>query len=255
MAQCRYARLTLIPCGIVTDLLAQECKQLLSRMLVTDPATRATLREVLNHPWMLRDFDGPHSHHLHPRKPLRPVFLDQPSNASSPLDNYVISRMVGFGFGSYTEIEEKLLDVLTTEEYRKAVATWGCREGIPNRGPTSARTWSFQMLPESGASTSCPSLVKQESFCNDADRIASPNVKSKASSVLRYLKKKLFNLGSALRINMTAPSDIPHSVLDLTNAEYPNPTQGYHPVLSIYFLVREKMERETVYRSGVSQSA
>ncbi|KAG8926090.1 serine/threonine-protein kinase KIN2 [Tulasnella sp. 408] len=231
----------------VTDLLAQECKQLLSRMLVTDPATRATLQEVLNHPWMLRDFDGPPSHHLHPRKPLRPVFPEQPSNTSSPLDNDVISSMSGFGFGSYTEIEDKLLDVLTSEEYRKAVATWEWREGTTGLGPTSARTWTSQMSREGGTWTSCPSLVKQESLCDDADRVTSPNVKSKPSSVLRYLKKKLFALRTALRINMTAPADIPHSVLDFNNAEYPNPTQAYYPFLSIYFLVREKMEREKVH--------
>ncbi|KAJ7491240.1 kinase-like domain-containing protein, partial [Mycena latifolia] len=39
--------------------LSTECRNLLSRMLVADPALRASLSEVLSHPWMVRGFSGP----------------------------------------------------------------------------------------------------------------------------------------------------------------------------------------------------
>ena len=38
--------------------LSGECKHILSRMLVTNPANRATLSEVLSHPWMVKGYDG-----------------------------------------------------------------------------------------------------------------------------------------------------------------------------------------------------
>lgn len=41
-----------------------ECKHLLSRMLVTNPSNRATLQEVMSHPWMVRGFMGPPAIHL-----------------------------------------------------------------------------------------------------------------------------------------------------------------------------------------------
>ncbi|KAG8913241.1 serine/threonine-protein kinase KIN2 [Tulasnella sp. 408] len=230
----------------VTDLLAQECKQLLSRMLATSPVTRATLQEVLNHPWMLRGFDDPPSNHLHPRKPLRPVFPDQPSNTSSPLDKDVIFRMEGFVFGSYSEIEDKLLDILKNESYRKGVEAWEWREDTPDDGPTSAQTGKLQMLykqtSRSGTSNLCP-----KSIFDGADRISWLHNKSRSLSILEYLKQKLLRLNSPLQRIMTGPAGFICSGPGLNNVndkEYPKPTQGYHPLLSIYFLVREKMERE-----------
>ncbi len=35
--------------------LSEECKDLVSRLLVADPARRITLPDILRHPWYLRD--------------------------------------------------------------------------------------------------------------------------------------------------------------------------------------------------------
>ena len=82
--------------------LALECKHLLTRMLVTNPAQRATLAEVLSHPWMVRGFRGPPDSHLVHREPLR----------ADELDRNVIRGMKGFEFGTEEEIERKLVEVL-----------------------------------------------------------------------------------------------------------------------------------------------
>ncbi|KAG9047173.1 serine/threonine-protein kinase KIN2 [Tulasnella sp. UAMH 9824] len=232
----------------VTDLLVQDCLQLLSRMLATDPATRATLQEVLNHPWMLRGFDDPPSHHLHLRKPLRPVFPDQPSNASSPLDKNTISRMGGFGFGSYSEIEDKLLDILKNESYRKDVEAWERREDTPDGVPTSTHTRASQMLCKQTSTLGTSSLGSKSIF-DGAGRSSVLHKVSRSLSSLGYLKKKLFRLNSPSQPVMTGTAGFVCSEPGLDNIkdkEYPNPTQGYHPLLSIYFLAREKMEREKV---------
>lgn len=218
-------------------------------MLATDLATRATLQEALNHPWMLRGFDGLPSHHLHPRKPLRPVFFDQPSKTFSPLDKDVIIRMGGFGFGSYTEIEDKLLDILKNESYREDVEAWERRADTPDGGPTSAQTGKAQMLYKRVPSTSGTSPLGSKSIFDGADRISLLHKMFRSLPGLEYLRKKLFRLNSPSQPIMTGPAGFVCSGPGLNNVndkEYPNPTQGYHPLLSIYFLVREKMEREKV---------
>ncbi|KAG8900876.1 serine/threonine-protein kinase KIN2, partial [Tulasnella sp. 417] len=208
--------------------LSAECKQLLSRMLVTNPAARATLQEVLNHPWMLRGFDGSPSPHLLPRKALRPILRDQPSSTPSPLDKEVICGMAGFGFGLDSEIEANLLDILRSDDYRKAVETWEWRQDKPDWRPTSTRAWDLQKSYEHGISTSCPSLADPENFCDDPRRIISPNERSKLLSALGYLKKKLFPLKDSSQANMTGPTDFQCSettLIDANEKECLNPTQ------------------------------
>lgn len=252
--------------------LSAECKHLLSRMLVTNPAARATLQEVLSHPWMLRNFNGPPSPHLIQREPLRPIYPNQPPNTPSPLDKEVVRGMTGFEFGSDIAIEAKLLEILESENYRKAVEAWERRRDALRGGPSSARSWTNgEMSYESGTAASGTTLASAESFA--ADKTASPNKKSKRFSGFDYYRKKLFSPGSSPPSNgmgpggMGSPSRPSHSnssgtlpysgsgFVDAYGKEYPDPTQGYHPLISIYFLVREKMEREKVYGPGMFASS
>ena len=80
-------------------------------MLVTNPANCASLHEVLNHPWMVRGFNGSPDPHLVRREPLR---VDE-------LDRSVIRDMKGFGFGSEDDIEKKLIRILESDGYIRAV--------------------------------------------------------------------------------------------------------------------------------------
>ncbi|KAH7261071.1 uncharacterized protein BKA55DRAFT_591286 [Fusarium redolens] len=90
--------------------LSSECKHLLSRMLVTDPKQRATMQEVMTHPWMAKGFNGPPDNYLPNREPL-----------TTPLEPEVILAMQGFNFGTPESINAQLTKIIESEEYQRAV--------------------------------------------------------------------------------------------------------------------------------------
>ncbi|ORY04221.1 Pkinase-domain-containing protein [Basidiobolus meristosporus CBS 931.73] len=90
------------------DWLSCECKSLLSRILVADPSERATMDEIIQHPWMNIDYESPVESHVPQRKPL-----------ASPLDGDVIKRMAGFEFGGEESIRAQLEGVLESEAYKE----------------------------------------------------------------------------------------------------------------------------------------
>lgn len=201
-------------------------------MLVTNPPARATLAEVMNHQWMTRGFPGPPDPHLVHREPLR----------SDELDRKVIRGMKGFEFGTEDEIERKLLEVLESDAYHRAVQYWERKRGINNgrNGISNGKHW------DSPSNTS----LGYESA--KSDLTASPSKKSKRFSGFDFYRRKLFSPASsppASPMSQSPPNSQSH--LSLGDAREPaDPTYGFHPLLSIYFLAREKMERERVYGPG-----
>lgn len=79
-------------------------------MLVTDPKQRASLAEIMSHPWMNKGFSAPPENYLPHREPLQ-----------LPLDPEVIEKMTGFDFGSPDHITAQLTKVLESEEYQHAL--------------------------------------------------------------------------------------------------------------------------------------
>lgn len=79
-------------------------------MLVTEPNQRATLHEIMNHPWMIKGYAVPPENHLPVREPL-----------SLPLDPNIIDMMTGFDFGSPETISAQLHQILESEDYTNAV--------------------------------------------------------------------------------------------------------------------------------------
>ncbi|KAG8215598.1 hypothetical protein J3R82DRAFT_7463 [Butyriboletus roseoflavus] len=210
--------------------LSAECKHLLSRMLVTNPAARAPLIEVLEHPWMVRGFSGPPDSHLVHREPLR---VDD-------LDRQVIRGMKGFEFGSEEEIERRLVAVLESEGYIRAIATWD-RKRSRNGG-----RWG-----ESFSNSSLAISFDGSSSNLHKDGLT-PSKKSKRFSGFDFYRRKLFSPGPS---PPTTPSHSPpnsQSHLSIADAgrESLDPTRGFHPLISMYYLAREKLERERVYGPG-----
>jgi serine/threonine protein kinase len=181
--------------------LSNECKSLLARMLVTNPADRATLTEVMNHPWMNKGYERPMESHLIHREPIR----------ADDVEWDVVRAMDGFTFGEPTDIHHKLVDVLSSDGYLACVAAWENRKD-KKRTP--------------GASTSSMALSAE-----------SDSPKKKRFSAFD-LKKKLF------------PQEKKTEEPISREKEPLDPTMGYDPLISIYFLAREKMERERVYGKG-----
>ncbi|KAF7732879.1 serine/threonine-protein kinase KIN2 [Apophysomyces ossiformis] len=155
--------------------LSSECKSLLCRMLVTNPNHRATVSEIIVHPWMNRGYDNPVDNHLPDRAPL-----------TLPVDPEVIKGMTGFEFGTEAEIRQQLEAIIVSDEYQKAAKKLATRSAELHRNSSQSR---FSHSP--------------------------------------FAEKKSF----------TMPNDDPQSI-----------PLAYHPLVSIYYLVKERMDRE---RRGV----
>ncbi|CCG83543.1 putative Serine/threonine protein kinase Kin1 [Taphrina deformans PYCC 5710] len=152
--------------------LSAECKHLISRMLVVNSTQRATMSEVINHPWMLKGYDSPMDSYTKPRNPL-----------TLPLDENVVKGMTGFDFGNVDTIRAELTDVLESEDYIRAVDEYESQKELR------------------------------------ASRSRTPSSSTSA-----------------------APDDA---------AGLPNPTKAFHPLISIYYLVHEKLQRD----QGISDPA
>ncbi|CAL1702535.1 unnamed protein product [Somion occarium] len=229
--------------------LSAECKHLLTRMLVTNPAARATLTEVLSHPWMQRGYRGPPDSHLVHREPLR----------ADELDRNVIRGMKGFEFGTEDEIERKLVEVLESDAYFRAVQHWERKRAMANgRGKPWGESMSNSSLAVSFDGTTLSSSPTNGSRYDHNGISSSPSKKSRRFSGFDFstYRKKLFSPSSSPPITPThspptSQSHLSHlSLTDASQREPPDPTYGFHPLISIYFLAREKMERERVYGPG-----
>ena len=87
-----------------------ECRNLIARMLTTNPNDRANLQEIMNHPWMTKGFNGPPENCLPSRRPVQ-----------LPLDPTIIDKMTGFDFGSAEVITEQLTRIIESEDYQRAI--------------------------------------------------------------------------------------------------------------------------------------
>jgi hypothetical protein len=220
---------------------------LISRILVTNPANRATLHEVLNHPWMLRGHSGPPDPHLVHREALRP----------DDLDRHVIQGMKGFEFGTEEEIERKLIKILESDNYIRSVQYWERKRNGGLNGSTSA----LKRIGESFSNTSLAMSFNSSSTKLDAYGQSAPLTprKSRRFSGLEYYKRKLFSPGASPPASPQSHSP-PGSQNHLTgnfgqgiggeSQEPVDPTRGFHPLISMYYLAREKMERDKVYGPG-----
>ncbi|CDZ96942.1 Serine/threonine protein kinase [Phaffia rhodozyma] len=229
--------------------LSLECKQILMRMLVTNPTYRAPLTEVMSHPWMTKGFEGPPETFLLNREPLR----------IEEINPRIVEGMVGFEFGLADDIERRLRAVLRSDAYRSCVANWEYRRDAQRSGKAG---W------KSPTSSSLMNFSEPNQDANDhqaASTMASPLGKdskkhNKRFSGFDFYKKKLFSsspkkekmshqgaLNDSNYTNGTAGLGAPMAELQ---KEPLDPTRGFHPLISIYFLVREKMERERVYGPG-----
>lgn len=141
--------------------LSAECVDLLLHMLVVNPKKRASLREIIAHPWMNKNYDQKPHLYLPFRRPL-----------SLPLNPAILQEIERLELGNVDALARELGRVLTLPEYNLCVQKW---------------------------------LEK--------DR--------------RY-----------------AAADVPLHLRDYDDPNYPDPTLGYHPLISIYYLVEEMQQRQ-----------
>ena len=150
-------------------------------MLVKDPRSRATLQEVMTHPWMTKSFNCPPETYLPHREPLQ-----------LPLDESVLEKMGGFDFGTPEYIREQLTRVIESEEYQNAIRMMG-REALSTTPGQEKKRGVFDFYKRRNSTTSRDTL---------------PNMSAEA-----------VHLGA-------------------------DPINAFHPLISVYYLAREKQERE-----------
>ena len=220
-----------------------DCKHLLSRMLVTNPSARATLQEVMSHSWMVRGFPGPPPIHLVHREPLR----------ADDLDRQVIKGMKGFEFGAEEEIERRLISILESEGYIRAVQYWERKRNIGSNLNGNGSNYSGSRWGESFSNSSLAiSFDSNNSMKNDAN---APK-KSRRFSSFDYYRRKLFSPASSppgTPLSHSPPNShqhLAHPSFSDSNREPMDPTKGFHPLISMYYLSREKLERDRVYGPG-----
>ncbi|KAJ1020186.1 hypothetical protein NDA16_004466 [Ustilago loliicola] len=225
--------------------LSGECKHILSRMLITNPANRATLSEVLAHPWMVKGYDGPPDAHLPDRTPLRP----------NNLDPEVIKGMTGFEFGTPEAITNKLMEVLMSDGYQTSLQHWELKN-LPASLNGLSTTGSIGASPDSGTLNR---LSTRGSFTatGGSDTVKSKTGSRRFSGIEFYRKKLTTNplaaaFGSKDDSSVGSANSSSNGLGSGTGLmpfgkEPLDPTRGFHPLISIYFLVKEKMERERLY--------
>ncbi|KAH3672014.1 hypothetical protein WICMUC_004521 [Wickerhamomyces mucosus] len=96
------------------NFLSPEVTSLLKRMLVVNPNKRATLSEILTHPWMTKGYEGPLLSLIPHRFPL-----------TLPLDPLIIHEMHNLEFGSSEDqITQELTAVVSSNVYAEASQKW-----------------------------------------------------------------------------------------------------------------------------------
>ncbi|OBA21326.1 Pkinase-domain-containing protein, partial [Metschnikowia bicuspidata var. bicuspidata NRRL YB-4993] len=98
--------------------ISRECVSLLSRMLVVNPAKRATLEEVIQHPWMNKGFEIPVPSYAPKRLPL-----------TLPLDPQIVQTISSLDLGSVSAITEELTTIISSPEYRLSSDNWFINSG------------------------------------------------------------------------------------------------------------------------------
>lgn len=94
--------------------LSGECVSLLQRMLVVNPSHRGNIREVINHPWLNKGYQGPVKSYLPPRRPLE-----------YPLDQDVVKSIVELDLApSVNHVNVELDKILRSQAYVSCVDNW-----------------------------------------------------------------------------------------------------------------------------------
>lgn len=153
-------------------------------MLVTDPKQRASLQEIMNHPWMTKGFGSGPENYLPAREPLQ-----------MPLDPEVIHAMTGFDFGPAEVIQSQMAKVIESEEYQRAVRNFAAERGMqqPNNGEKKRGFAGFDFYKRRNSTTS-------------RDTLTMPSTEG-------------LGVGA-------------------------DPINAFNPLISVYYLVREKQERD-----------
>jgi hypothetical protein len=185
-------------------------------MLVTDPKQRASLAEIMTHPWMNKGFNSPPENYLPHREPLQ-----------LPLDQDVIEKMTGFDFGSPEYIKSQLTKVLESEDYQHALRlNFREQQPAPNYAERKRGVFDFYKRRNSAASRDTLSAPSAEAVQLGNDPL---NAYSPLISTYHLVKEKLDRERSEARPGALglrqAPSEVQVPDLQAPEAAHTNQYQ------------------------------
>ncbi|KAI1155640.1 hypothetical protein F4825DRAFT_27033 [Nemania diffusa] len=205
--------------------LSNECRHLLSRMLVTDPRQRATMFEVMNHPWLTKGYGCPPENYLPQRDPL-----------TLPLDSEVINAMTGFNFGPPEAIKSQLTRLIESDEYKRAVLLLQKEKEIPPapKDPEKKRGFGFDFYKRRNSTSSRDNLTAPSS---EALQVGSDplNAFSPLVSIYYLVKEKQ----DQDRSDKVSKSHTPKNAADTSMPEIAPPPEA-HTNTATYEMAGEK---------------
>ena len=189
--------------------LSIEVISLLSKMLVVDPSKRASLKQVVAHPWMNRGYDYLPPSYLPKRIPLTPGMID--------LD--VIKEMFRLEFvDNIEDTRAVLLKIITEEDYLElSQKFWTSLSNLRAEKKLASQMSNSPVSPSSPVSSGT-----QFQFPNAPANIHYQEYTTTTTTANSSIKD----------INSLIPNN------------FEDPTQCYHPLLSMYYLVSEMMARK-----------
>ncbi|KAJ2720992.1 Serine/threonine-protein kinase [Coemansia sp. Benny D115] len=184
--------------------LSSECKHLLSRLLVVAPQRRATMGEVVRHPWIAKGYA---------ESPQINTFLPTRIPLLSPdqIDPAVVREMaqyIGFGFGTEDEIRQGLEYVIGEDWYRN----W-LQDVLSPQIEDVRRQVREQITAEQAAAAAAAAAAASAAMAaakHASDSTPSTAVLESAPNVLQLSQSQsltMLNAGSESGVTLTNPAD------------------------------------------------
>lgn len=225
--------------------LSVECRDLLQRILVVNSKERITLHEVMTHPWMTRGYDAPPESYVPPRRPI-----------VAPLNPVIIQQMAEYEFGNYDYIKNTLDKLLNSPQYIDAVQNWyKINDASPTRSHESTSSFSSHgASSNSGDSTGAlsPSASANRNRITTTLSQGSPQHGSRPKHFGFDFHRRSLSFG--LGEHHAPHVDQFSATAEMLEPGMADPTDAYHPYLSLYYLIQEDMERKAHQRSAASLS-
>ncbi|ODQ66768.1 Pkinase-domain-containing protein [Nadsonia fulvescens var. elongata DSM 6958] len=201
--------------------LSTECHDLLTKMLNINPKERITLTQAMNHPWMVKGYGAPPDSYMPYRRPL----------SVSQLDPQIITEMAGFNFGSEEQVYTDMKTILNSAEYKYCCSVW---ESHDTHEKTAPAKHTFPSLASSS---------KNSATLNESNK---SSLARHLSTLVRRNKPHRNHTDHANQdtSNDSLPPSTNESTLPSSSHVYTDPTAGFHPLLSVYYLVAERNQRD-----------
>ncbi|CAO3610006.1 unnamed protein product [Cunninghamella blakesleeana] len=222
--------------------ISSSCHNLLSRIFIADSQQRITLADIILHPWLN---DGGHldyiQNHLPYREPL-----------SLPLDENVLQHMTyGFNLGSIDDIRMKLEVILQSSVYRiSATHVSEVQLQFLNRFKNKTNHHNNNNNDNNKNKNNSNNYFihhsnnnkKHKSKNKNKSSFKIPSSSSLGNNSINNNSAKFSDTSSSSFSPSSSSSTIANHIIWGSYNDPQNVPAAYHPLLSIYYLTRERLQ-------------